>query len=514
MVQAANARKASHRFLSAGQLVVLAAFVVSRILYWRAGLRFDASPVELYWQYIDPALMKTRLLESLFYLHMQPPGFNLAVGLIVKLFPSSYGAVLQAIYLFIGIAIAFSLFRLMRLFRISEPVSALLTTLFIVNPGCVLYENFAIYEYPIILLLLLAAIVLFHFCQSPAVVWSLGFFGILFGLAMIRNIFHVVFIMLIAAALAVLMPRARRIVLIGALPVLVLMLALQAKNWILFHSFSTSTWAGMAAGVTTTFQLTPDEARRLIQGGVISPVAEIPPFSELKLYSRYIHPHSPTGIPVLDQPQTSSGHPNFNNLDYLQLHDLYFADAKSIWIHYPIAYVRSVVIAWFAYFLPTSDLHSFDAVRPKLQPFDRIYNAVVFGQFRQAANRKDLRAIRASDGVAPLLLYTGIFLLIGLPLLLFWALLQFLPRWRTRWTLEERAVLGFMLSTILFSTAVSNLLSTFENNRYRFPLDGYYTVIAGLALTSAARRRSLPDAAQQARLNSQGRAVGEPIFNE
>jgi hypothetical protein len=31
---------------------------------------------------------------------------------------------------------------------------------------------------------------------------------------------------------------------------------------------------------------------------------------------------------------------------------------------------------------------------------------------------------------------------------------------------------------------VSNSLSTFENNRYRFPLDPYYTLLAGLAITS------------------------------
>ena len=97
------------RFALPGTLIVLAAFAISRILYWYAGLRFDAGPVDKYWQFIDPVLMKTRLMESLFYLHMQPPGFNLAVGLTVKLFPNLYPAVLQAIYLIIGIALAFSL---------------------------------------------------------------------------------------------------------------------------------------------------------------------------------------------------------------------------------------------------------------------------------------------------------------------------------------------------------------------------------------------------------------------
>jgi hypothetical protein len=48
--------------------------------------------------------------------------------------------------------------------------------------------------------------------------------------------------------------------------------------------------------------------------------------------------------------------------------------------------------------------------------------------------------------------------------------------------------LAFMLFTILFTTAVSNLLSSFENNRYRFPLDGFYLLLAGMALTTAIQK--------------------------
>jgi Dolichyl-phosphate-mannose-protein mannosyltransferase len=494
MAETPTATDTEGRFVSPGTLFVFAVFVISRFLYWRAGLRFDASPVRNFWQYIDPFLMKTKLLQSLYYLHMQPPGFNLVIGLVVKLFPDSYATVLWIIYLILGISIALSLLYLMRLFHVAESVALVLTALFVVNPGCVLYENIATYEYPIALLLLLAAVALNRLCRSPSLRRSLMFFAILFSLSMIRNIFHILFVLLIAVMLAIVLPKARRIVLAGALPVLVLILALQTKNWILFRSFTTSTWAGMNTGVVTTFQLTPEEARQLVHRGVLSPIAEIPPFSELKDYAPFIRPVAPTGIPVLDQAD-AAGHPNFNDVAYLQVGDLYIANAKAIWRHYPVAYARSVAIAWFTYFLATSDMHSFDAVRPTLQPFDRIYREAVFGQFRQAADRKELRAILASRGALPLLLYTGIFLLIGLPLLMIWAMLQFVPRWRRQWRFDRLAMLAFMLLTILFSTAVSNLLSTFENNRYRFPLDGYYTVIAALAITSLIRRRISPDPA-------------------
>lgn len=477
-------------------LSIAVVFVISRILYWHAGLRFDASPVEFNWQFIDPILMKTRLLESLFYLHMQPPGFNFFIGVIVKLFPDSYSGVLHVIYLGMGLAIAFSLLHLMNLFRVPELLAAGLVALFIVNPGFVLYENVPFYEYPITVLLILAAVSLFRLCEAPTIGRSLLFFGLLFGVAMLRNLFHILFVVLIMGALMLLLPKFRRIILIGAMPALALILAVQTKNWILFRSFTTSTWAGMTTGVVTTFQLTPDEAQRLVDRGVITPLGKIPPFSDLSLYKPFVHPVAPTGIPILDQP-SATGHPNFNDLEYLQIHGQYLKNSEAIWLHYPIAYVRSVAIAWFAYFLPTSDMHSFDDVLPKLRPFERIYNVVVFGQFRHSDSRKGLRAILTEEGALPLLLYTGTFLLIGLPLLVVWTLLQFRQRARGRWSLAERTVLGFIILTVLFSTAVSNSLSTFENNRYRFPLDPYYTLLAGLAITSMILRK--PGAREQRR---------------
>jgi hypothetical protein len=469
------------------ELVVLFAWVCSRVLYYAAGLRFNATPVAKYWQFIDPELMRTDLLRSLFYLHMQPPGSNLLIGLVVKFFPHSYPTALQIFYLAQGVTIALALLRLMELFRVPPRIAAGLTVLFIVNPGCVLYENFATYEYTVLLLLLCAAIALFRFCQAPAAGRSLAFFAIVLALVMIRNQFHLIYVCLVAAGLAWMVPVGRRAVLIGCLPAIALTLALYAKNWALFGAFTGSTWAGMNSGVTTTYQLTPEEADRLIQSGVVSPLAKITPYSELPVYYPYIKMPPKTGIPVLDQEFTSTGHANFNHLAYLQLHSMYLADSTAVIRHYPVAYARSVMIAWFAYFLPASDLHSFDEDRRKIGAFDRIFSAVLFGKFRQADSRKDLRAIKASGHSFTLPLYTGMFLMVMLPILVLWAAaLVLVPRLRKKLPPEQAVTLAFCLFTILFVTAVSNSLSSFENNRYRFPLDGYYLLILGMLLTRLA----------------------------
>ncbi len=186
---------------------------------------------------------------------------------------------------------------------------------------------------------------------------------------------------------------------------------------------------------------------------------------------------------MLDEVTTTTGHPNFNALAYLPVHEMYLKDAKAVLLHYPRAYLRSCLIAWFAYFLPASDLHTFDGLRRTIRPFDRIFNSIFFGQFRQANSRKDLRALSASGHALSLVFYTGVFLILLLPLLVCFGLSQILsPALRSRLSRAQVVTLSFMIFNIVFVTLLSNMLSTFENNRYRFPLDGFYVALTGMFL--------------------------------
>jgi hypothetical protein len=468
---------------------VLAVFAVSRLVYFIAGVRFNALPVATFWQMIDPVLMRTDLLRSLWYLHMQPPGYNLAIGLTVKLFPDHYAGVLWAIQIAMGAAIAVGLFRLMMRLNVPALWSFVLTSLFVISPASVLFENDATYEYPVLLFLLLSAPALVRFCEGMELRWALAFFGCLLVLMLIRNSFHIVYLLAVAAGLLWFLPAGRRAILIGVLPAVLIAGGIYIKNGILFGRFVSSTWAGMATGGTTTYQLTNEEADDFIERGMVSPFSEIDPFSKLSEYDPYIHRPPKTGIPVLDQDDTSTGHANFNNLAYLQVHDQYLRDSIAIRRHYPIAYVRSVEIAWFSYFQPATDLHYFDKTAKPIEAWERGFNAVVFGQMRQPADRPDFLDLKEQGHNVSRVLYTGMFLLAIIPAVVAWGAAQLLvPRWRRRWTRAQLVVLGFLLFTIVYITLVSILLSTFEENRYRFPLDGFFVALVGGMLAQALSR--------------------------
>ncbi len=473
-------------------------FVLSRIVYYQLGVRFDARPILNFFQFIDPELLKHRLLESLYYLHVQPPGFNFYTGVILKLFPDDYPAAFHALHLGLGWAICCLTYYLMSVCRVNAWLAVSLTGLFIISPGVVLFENFMLYEYLVVFLLLAAATALYNFCLRERAIYAALFFACLLFLLLLRNHFHLIYIVGAFMLLRYFYKRRRGVIFLsGVVPVL-LALGLFLKNWILFGTFASSTWLGMNMSTILTHQLTEQEARGFISRGLISPVALIDAGTPIEPYRPYVRMPPKTGIPVLDEEVTSTGAPNFNNPVFFQIQRYYIKDGLWILRHYPVAYLRSLEAAWFSYFLPTGDFPFFDLNRPRILVIDRFFNVVFFGQFKYTADRKELRTIAAQEGKLSLLLYTGIFLLIGLPALWLWSIYYLVKGIRRKTLSRPIAVLiGFLLFNITYLTAVSNFLSSFENNRYRFQVDAFFLILFGIALEQL-RRKFLQSSKEEA----------------
>ncbi|MEP6714340.1 MAG: hypothetical protein ABJC09_02125 [Terriglobia bacterium] len=467
---------------------LLIVFAISRVLYFAAGIRFDIRPLDHNFQIVDPLLMKTRLLETLFYLHTQPPGFNLLIGVIVKIFPAYAAVILDALYMACGASLCWSLFGLMRILQVRTAVAFTLTALFICSPGVVLFENYLMYEYPIMALLCASAVILHSLIERPTFRVASLFFFVLTIMMYIRAVFQLEWLVLLVALLAWLMKGHRKMILSAAALPLALVLALYVKNEIVFGTFSTSTWLGFNADTITLHQLTPEEHEKLIAAGLVSTVGRIPSMEPLSAFRGIEPPAAPTEIPVLDQLEDSTGRVNYNNIGYLPLHAYYVHDARAIILHYPKAYLRSVVRAAFTYFLPSGDFPFFDQNGPHIESFDRIFNIVFFGQWKTAPNRKDLRAIEAQGGSLQLPLYTGTYLLLGLPALFCFGLIQAWRAFRLSAELSSSAmVLAYVLFQIAYITAIVSLLSCFENNRYRLPIDPFFVALLGLAIERVIR---------------------------
>lgn len=93
-------------------LIIGAIFIISRVLYWWRGVRFDSGSLDSWW-IIDPTLLRDRPWQSLFYLRTQLPGLNVYIALITHLFPRHSTAAFHATYVGLGLVLAVCLFLLL-----------------------------------------------------------------------------------------------------------------------------------------------------------------------------------------------------------------------------------------------------------------------------------------------------------------------------------------------------------------------------------------------------------------
>src|SRR5262249_36950820 len=126
---------------------VVAAFAVSRVAFYLMGVRLDEDPFGRYFQLLDPDLLQSHLLQSLWYLHSQPPLFNGFLGVVAKL-PGPQSPVLTASYLLFGLALTLVLYRLLIALGFSPWWAAGIAIVYAVLPQTVLVENWLFYDYP------------------------------------------------------------------------------------------------------------------------------------------------------------------------------------------------------------------------------------------------------------------------------------------------------------------------------------------------------------------------------
>jgi len=363
---------------------IAAVFAASRIWAWEAGVRFDASPLGGFWQILDESLLKHRLLQSIWYLHAQPPLYNLLLGFDLKLFGSGYATAAHGLQIGLGLVIALSIYALLVEVRLPRWWSAVAAALFAVSPAAILVENWLFYEYLVAALLLLAALAFVRFQRRPTVLRAFLVFGLLASVCLVRASFQLVAPLLVLAFMLAIFPGRRRAVLAGAALPILLVAGVSVKNLVLFGTPSTSSWAGMNLMQIDQSGFRGTDEQRLQQEGVISPVSAIPVFQPLSAYRDVVAlPSSYSTVPALSETtKPSSGVPNFNNIGYVKVSNHYLHDFGQILLHDPIVYLRGVWTGLTRAATPASDYYFFVGNRDKIEPWVRGYDAAVLWQPR------------------------------------------------------------------------------------------------------------------------------------
>jgi len=454
---------------------LVALFGLSRLIFRLLGIKFDASSLNWFWQFIDPQLLKSDFGRSILYLHSQPPAMNIFLGIILRLFPNWETNGFWLCYLGLGIILTLCLYLLLRNLNILPPIAAGLTAIFIISPACILYENWLFYTYPVCAALVFAALCWVKFLRQPRVIYALLLFFSLGFVVLMWSLFHLIWFLLLAVVLLIFRHREWRRITLGLVLPFSLVTGWYVKNWLLFHQFTASTWFGMNFSKMTNSMLWYEERQELYQHGTISAISLIPPFSELEKYEPHLEPKPVTGISVLDQRKKASGVPNFNNIAYIDIARAYGQDALKILFVKPLAYLRGLAEAIGIFFIPADNYYFLRLNRKKFKTFARIFNAVLLGQFNDRLNT----SLRHSNPVTFYLqsfTNTGFILIAAYILAFIYGILLL----RRRHPLSQSYF--FLWLTLLYAFLVGNFTEVGENNRFRFVLDPLLLPFIGLLI--------------------------------
>ncbi|MGE0452565.1 MAG: hypothetical protein AB7O37_04785 [Vicinamibacteria bacterium] len=451
-------------------LLLAAGFLLARLGYHLLGVRFNASPLDAYWQFVDPFLLRREPIVSILHLHSQPPLFNLLLALALLPGRELAPVVLQVALLACGALLTACVYALQRRLGVPAAIAAATSLAFAASPAFVLHESWLFYALPTAALLALSCLAFaaaaagsrrgLHLC-----LWSAAL------LCLLRAAFHPLWYALLALALALSSAERRRVARAALGPALLLGCFL-AKNALLFGAPALSSWVGQGLSRLTVERLAPEERSALVGEGRLSEAARAPSFSPPESYPEDMMAADPSLPRVLSQQRKSAGAVNYHAIGYLRVSRALLADSLWVIVHRPGVYLSGMVEAWSIYFRS-----------PCAVPFFGIANRRATAGLCEAQDRWLLARRRPGAGGARPDSGVCLAILILSPLLVALAAGGALGRGPLAGRpLPERALLGLLAANVAYVAAVGNALEIGENNRFRFETDGLSVVLLGAGI--------------------------------
>jgi hypothetical protein len=483
----ATARKLARFFTpdSGAVIALLCVFVASRLWFAQAGGAYIARSLHFAKQFLDPGLLQHELLGSLWYLHAQPPLFNLFLGLVLKT-ASNPELVYELCFRLSGALIPLFMYGTLVLLGASRIAAFCATFVFMLNPSLILYESLLYYTHVEAVLIMMAVFFLARWGLRAKKTDCAVFWLTLACLGLTRSLFHPVFFAVLAVLIGLFLWRQNRPVRPFALAAGVCLLVLAAwclKNLLIFGFFGTSSWAGMSLWIKTN-GYAPEQLEEFHARGLISEVAlraELLPFQPIEHYTRdgllqIAACHHPADCREL----RPGGWPNFNHIGYVALSRQLGRDARQLIRHDPALFWLYTAGAFSLTLWHASDsVHALFADNMAvLEPLERLYRYAFFGflgvENRHSDPRLWLRTVCVSLLFA---VFYGI------------TFVQVLRRQRSRERFAAVLVCLFCMLAHGFVIFTSSIIEFGENPRFRFPVDGAFFLLA--AITLLPRRRKV-----------------------
>lgn len=147
-----------------------------------------------FWQYIDQNYLYKDLFASLIYLHFQPFGFNLLIGLFLKIANGKIALMVNLIlifHIFLTFLIIIYSVKILEQFNIKKNYTYLIIIFFIIlNPTFVFWENYIMYAHLTCFLYFQIFYLLVKFYKNYAIKYEIYIYLSLLILTFIHSLYH------------------------------------------------------------------------------------------------------------------------------------------------------------------------------------------------------------------------------------------------------------------------------------------------------------------------------------
>lgn len=329
----------------AGPLAALMWFAVY-VLSCLSGQKFNTDYLNYGWQLVPWDILSTDPIRSVFYLHIQPPLWNLLLGTTAWVSPFSDRLTLQVLMALIGVAVAWLAAVMARRLGLSRNTAVIVALIATLHPEVFKGAFEPTYELATAGLLLVVLIAVADLSRKENVHRSLVILSIAVTVtALTRSLFHPIWAVLIMIFGLWLMRHRinwKSTIVVLSIPV-IFMGGWMAKNEVLFGHATMSSWFGMNLQRAVIPVLPKDQLDHMYAQGQVSDIAMIGPFGKYDLYKDVVEPCTPErSHRALVEPTrtTDEWSPNFNYECFLPIFDQAGKDAIAVIKEHPEAWLE------------------------------------------------------------------------------------------------------------------------------------------------------------------------------
>lgn len=469
-------------------------YLMARVIALCLGVYMEAKARDAM-QLMDITQLQSDFWQNLLLMHAQPPLYNIMVWVTLHLAPERFIAV-PAWFMFTALAVAglVMLYRSQLMLGVPANLAATLAFLFSISSSSLYYSNYFIYSYPATIALLGAFYFLLKFQQSGFLRHGILLFLCLTTASLFHSLFHWVFFAVAYVGLVAFNSGLRFKTLVAGIPAATLLFAWYMKNFILYGTFMASSWGGWTiSNIMVYYPLSPTEKTEMIANGTLSPLALTKPFEGLETYPPAYWQHPATGYPLLDDLRTSTGTPNLHNLGTIYLSEQAGKDAVAALKAKPWNYLKAVQSSAYVYMLSPSEWF-FTRSKKLTFYYDYIWSVITTGRVAWSAPSQSmlLRQSFIRTGTMPHTLlhyitFNGWYNFPWLTPIILLTLIGY-GLWqavaRSLHHQPHALALWSALYVIGYVTSTSILLDFGENQRYRYYISAYFTILLGLFCTN------------------------------